>query len=293
MSKSEQDSSYYAYLTERMDRGESKNIVMPTVVDLITQHLETKTNVSVLDMGCFNGAMLNQIRTLTPERLRSRVSYNGAEIDESLVSDGRKRYPSLNFEQADLTGSITHLGLHDIVILSNVLHEVVPNESESVNILETAVGNTVRKVATITIEGGSLVVLDGIKPDEDTREVVLKHTSAETLHQYNLFAEEYMAFEVHAEDVEDRETKTRVKDLAAFLTKARYLTEEYWQIERQQLYQFFTRDQFIRTIESSGFSIERFEPQRFSDEQKASLFDSVTPAVEIPAKNVLIVARRV
>lgn len=293
MSKSEQDSSYYTYLTERMDRGESENIVMPTVVEMITQHLETKADVSVLDMGCFNGAMLNQIWILTPEILRPRVSYIGAEIDEGLVSDGRQRYSGLNFEQADLAESISHLGLHDIVIISNVLHELIPDDTEDANSIESTVGRAVQKVASITKEGGSLVVLDGLKPEEDEKEIVLSHRSAELRDQYNLFAEEYSAFNVRAEEVGHNETKTRLKDLAAFLTKARYLKKEYWPIERQQLYQFFTREQFIRVIESSRFSVERFEPQTFPQEQTDRIFDSVKPDIEFPAKNVLIVAKRI
>lgn len=293
MVKSDQNSSYYAYLTEKMDRGESKNIVMPTVVGLIIQHLEIKTNASVLDIGCFNGSMLNQIWLLTPKHIRLRVRYVGAEIDKSLISDGRGRYPDLNFEQVDLRGSVSHLGLHDIVIVSNVLHEVIPDQIEYVSGAERAVSDTLHKIATLTKIGGNFVVFDGLRPDNDNEQIFINHKTSNSCQHYKVFAEQYTAFKIEAEKVGENQTKTRVKDLAAFLTKARYLHKAYWQIESNQLYQFLTREQFYREIEMSGFSVERFEPQEFPQERMDEMFSSITPQIEYPAKNVLIVARRV
>lgn len=293
MAKSEQGSSYYVYLTERMDRGESKNIVIPTVVDLIVQHLESKSDIKVLDVGCFNGAMLNRIRLLTPEDIRLRVRYIGAEIDEDLISDGSGRYSDIDFKQIDLGGSVSHLGLHDIVIVSNVLHEVIPGQSEDCSEIGHAVGSAMQKIATLVKQGGNLVILDGLKPGSDSEQITINYKSRELYQLYQLFAEQYVAFKVQVEYLGENQIKTRIKDLAAFLTKARYLYEAYWPIESSQLYQFFTREQFYKVADESGFSVERFEPQVFPQEHIDEMFVSVNPQIEYPAKNVLIVARRV
>ena len=290
MSLTRAESSYYVYLTERMDKGESKNIVIPTTVDLISKHSQLKSVVKILDIGCFNGAMLNQIRLGTPAELRQRVSYTGAEIDGSLIEDGRKRYPELNFRKLNLQEQLPDLEQYDIVILSNVLHEVIPN-SENIDV-EKVIGASLKKISSLVTADGDLLILDGLRPDNDTNIVEVCFATSEVHELYKQFAEKYTAFKIYATDLGENIIQTRVKDLAAFLTKARYLFESYWSIESQQIYQYFNKQQFTKALQLSGFRIERLEPQRFDQEHVDRMFSSITPKIEYPAKNLLIVATK-
>lgn len=292
MARSEQDVSYYEYLTERMDRGESKNIVIPTAVEQIKHYLKTKSRISVIDVGCFNGAMLNRIRILTPEEMVPLVDFRGADIDEELIADGRIIYPEIIFDQVDLKGSVGHLGQYDVVITANVLHEVISSQGEGV-LMKNDIKTALHNIALLTKEDGVLILLDGLKPDNDEEEIIIEHSSSDSYDLFKLFTDRYSAFEVMAEHAGENHTKTRVKDLAAFLTKARYLGEDYWPIESTQIYQYFNREQFYRSFEQAGFNVERFEPQRFPQEHLDGMFCSITPQIEIPAKNVLIVGRKI
>ncbi|MFH1863333.1 MAG: hypothetical protein ABIJ85_00265 [bacterium] len=274
-----------------MDKGESKNIVIPTAIELITKHLQKKSVVKILDVGCFNGAMLNQIRINTPDELRQQVHYAGAEVDKSLIDDGRKKYPELTFNYMDLNGSLPDLGQHDIVVLSNVLHEVTPN-SEGTD-AEAAISATLREISSFVTAGGNLLILDGLKPNHDDKIIEVHFTGSGPHKLYKFFAQKYSAFKVHAVDIGTNAIQTRGKDLVTFMTKARYLFEDYWPIESQQSYQFFTKEQFYKVLGLSGFRITRFEPQRFTQEYLNSIYASTNPKIEYPAKNVLVVATKI
>lgn len=292
MALTKAESAYYTYLTERMGKGESKNIIIPTAVDLIKKHLLNKPTARLLDIGCFNGTMLNQIRLNTTENLRHRVQYSGAELDESLIKDGKHKYPDLKFERIDLDRPLPDMGQYDIVILSNVLHEIIPNE-ENIDI-ESVVGKTIDKVSLLTTTGGDLLILDGLKPNNDNEEVKVCFASDDIYKLYKFFAKKYSAFKIQvANNIRPNTIQTRIKDLAAFMTKARYLFEDYWSIESKQIYQYFNQQQFTQIIEKSGFRVQRFEPQRFTQEYLNNLFSSISPYIEYPAKNVLIVASKI
>lgn len=292
MTLTKAESAYYVYLTERMDKGESKNIVIPTAVELIIKHLQNELIVKVLDVGCFNGAMLNQIRLNTPAELRQRVFFTGAEIDESLIEDGRKKYPELGFNKIGLDKTSPDLGQHDIVILSNVLHEVIPNPNNGIADVEKAIHTTLDRVSSFMTVRGDLLILDGLRPDNDREETKICFAASEPYELYKLFADRYSAFKVQVTDLGGNVIQTRVKDLAAFLTKARYLFEDYWPIESQQIYQYFDTQQFNKALGLLGFTVERFDPQKFTQEHLDSMFTSTNPKIEYPAKNVLIVATK-
>lgn len=287
----ESESSYYKYLTERMDRGESNNIVIPTAVELIKNHLLTSNNVNILDLGCFNGAMLNQIRTNTPAEIRHQVTYTGGEVLESLIEDGKIKYPQLSFVKLDLKEPLPKIAKQDIVILSNVIHEVVPERCDHL-LIEKVVLTTLKKVSQLLKPDGDLLILDGIKPNNDEDNVEVHFANEDLTGLFKLFAQKYLAFDIHHNELGEGTMQTRVKDLAAFLTKARYLFEGYWDIEAKQLYQYFNEQQFTECLQLSGFDVAKFEPQRFTQEHLKNIFAYTTPQIEYPAKNVLIVANK-
>lgn len=292
MALTKAESAYYAYLTERMDKGESKNIVIPTAAELITKLLLNKPIVRVLDVGCFNGAMLNQIRLNTPAELRQRAYFTGAEIDEGLIEDGRKKYPELSLNKIDLDKTSSDLGQHDIVILSNVLHEVIPNPNNGIADIEKVIHTALDRVSSFMAVQSNLLILDGLRPDNDSEEIEIRFATNEPYELYKLFADRYSAFNVQATYSGRNVIQTRVKDLAAFLTKARYLFEDYWSIESQQTYQYFNKQQFNKVLGLSKFTVERFDPQEFTQEYLNSMFTSTNPKIEYPAKNVLIIAAK-
>lgn len=288
-----QKSAYERYLTERLDSGESKNIAIETTADLIRERVAVAGKCLLLDIGCFSGAMLNRIRAeLTPEA-QALTTFVGADIDAEILEIGRKKYQGLDLREVDLTGPIEQLGNYDIVILANIIHETFPaGQQLEATDTEAIVKQILDKVSEILSKGGKLVILDGLKPKSEEKLLVVNFANLHSMSRFMEFSQEYKAFPVQVETYGEV-VVTRVKDLAAFLTKARYLHEAYWAIETTQNYQYFSEEQFRDTLQKCGFAIDRLEPQKFAGEFLSNIIESIFPSIEYPAKNVLIVARKV
>jgi SAM-dependent methyltransferase len=282
--------AYEKYLTKRLDNGQSQNVVISTTTKLLTRMVEENGGASVLDIGCYSGAMLNRIRRELPVEVSKQIQFTGADIDEEILEIGRRKYQNLDLKPVDLRTPVDHLGTYDVVILANIIHEILPeNPNVETKFVEHEVAKTLSKVSDLLTINGNLVILDGIKPANENLWINIDFSDSEVKNLFIEFSQKYQAFPVRMEEVNGI-FRTRMKDLAAFLTKARYLKEKYWPIETTQNYQYFSMEQFRRTIGDCGMTIRNFEPQRFSEEHLKSLIRSINPVVEAPVKNVLIVA---
>lgn len=290
MTNSEQKEAYFRYLTERLDNSQSKNIVVPTSVDLILLRAQESDGVRVLDIGCFSGAMLNRIRNEVPEGIRKRVEFLGIDVNQEALMRGKEKYKGLELISRNLNGDLDDLEKFDIVILSNILHEMVCDEVDANH--QEIIRSIFVKVRDLMNEDSHLVILDGVRPENDLQRVKLCFVSPQMRDIYLFFAKEYNAFPVEVVDLGDGSIRTRMRDLAAFLTKVRYLQEKYWSVESTQIYQFFTVDQFEEALRSSGFEVEKIEPQLFTQEHLGSIFSSVDPEINFLAKNILIIAKK-
>lgn len=284
--------AYEKYLTKRLDNGQSQNVVIPTTTELLARKVEDNGRASVLDIGCYSGAMLNRIRRELPVEVSKQIQFSGADIDKEILEIGRTKYHGLDLKPVDLRTSISHLGTFDVIILANIIHEILPENSDfGVIFVEQEVSKTLSKVSNLLTINGNLVILDGMKPANENLWININFSDPEVKNLFIEFSQKYQAFPVRMEEVNGI-FRTRMKDLAAFLTKARYLKEKYWPIETTQNYQYFSMEQFRRTIGDCGMTIRNFEPQKFSEEHLKSMIQSINPVIEAPVKNVLIVTSK-
>lgn len=284
--------AYTRYLTERLDSGQSQNVVIPTVANLIIQKTEKNESVRVLDIGCFSGAMLNRIRSEVPDTIRSGVEFVGVDMDEEALNLGRGRYQGISFVSGEVNVGFEEVGTFDIVILSNILHEAIPEDGKTDQETEVAVSAVLGTVTKLLNPDGNLVILDGLRPENDQSLVVVKFADDSSNSLYKVFADRYQAFPIQATELPGGGFQTRMKDLAAFLTKARYLDKGYWNVESKQKYQYFTASQFISTLQTCGLEVKRLEPQVFDQKHLQHIVAEIQPETEMPAKNVLIVAQK-
>ncbi len=273
---------YFRYLTARLDRGESKNIVISTSADLIKQKLAAQEIVRVLDVGCFSGAMLNRIAHEVGLDHRNRLRLTGVDQDEEVMEIGAGKYPDITYTSADLKGPLPLVAQYDIVILSNVLHEVIDGNGFEKN--KSLVYPVFSRITGLLNPGGSIVVFDGLKPDESDKQIIVNFQEESQRQMFEIFAEKYKATRIVIRRYEGKAVSTTVGSLAAFLTKARYLNETYWKSESEQLYQYFTLDDFIQMIEANKLTVDRAEPQHFSPEETNKTIISTEPEIKLPAK---------
>ncbi len=290
--KNSKREAYTRYLTERLDSGQSQNIVIPTTADLIIQKAENQDSVRVLDIGCFSGAMLNRIRREVPDTIKSRVEFVGVDMDEEALSLGRSRYQGVSLISGEVNAGFEKIGTFDIILMSNIIHEAIPEDNQTDQETTAAVSAVIGNVTKLLSPDGNLVILDGLRPENDQDLITVKFTDGDSDSLFEVFADRYQAFAAQIAKLPNGGFQTRMKDLTAFLTKARYLDEDYWDMESKQNYQFFTAAQFIRTLQTCGLEVERLEPQIFDQKHLQDIIAEIQPEVEMPAKNVLIVARK-
>ncbi len=92
-----------------------KRFVKGFVRDVI--ELYRKTNgKSILDIGCAEGYVLNQIHENFPD-----VRCEGLDISEESLACGRKHFPGLSLRQGDLLDPETEGGSYDVITCTEML----------------------------------------------------------------------------------------------------------------------------------------------------------------------------
>ena len=289
------DKNYYTYLTQRLDKGISKNPVIKEAEKRIREILKRKSVVHLADIGCFSGSVINRIYENLPIKLKDRVKLVGVDNYRETLAKGKKNYPAITFVVGDLSKKIPLIGQYEVVILSNVLHEVYSEKIQKNQSLlsgKKALGLAIHNATSILDKNGYLIILDGIKSSFSSRSITIEFASRLILEEFLDFAKRYKALPIKVENLSDEIIRTDLASLAAFLTKARYLDESYWQRESLERYQYFTARDFEKMLANEKMKIVKFELQNFSREEIRRQIKSVKPSITVPAKNVLIVAKK-
>ena len=281
--------AYFDYLTKRLDSGESKNIVISTTVDIISKQLRSKKTTRVLDVGCFSGAMLNRINQELPSNFRDRVSYVGIDSDQDAMQHGSNKYGLITFVQTNLEKKINLVKQYDVIILCNVLHELFPNEE--IEIRRERIKSVFQGVSKLLNGEGEIILLDGIRPNDADKEIEIELVNETWRKKFEKLVKEYTAASLTLKNISKNKIKTNKFTLSVFLTKARYLDKEYWTSEAEQLYQYFSAKDFEGMINKSGLHVEEVTPQALEIEKATEMIIISSLSEELPAKNVLIVAK--
>lgn len=286
---------YYTYLTQHLDKGTSQNPVVKEAEKRIKEIAKRKPIIHIADVGCFSGSVISRIYENLPIKLRNRVRLTGIDNNREFLNKGKKNYPAITFVVGNLKNKIPLIEQYDIAILSNVLHEIYAEKfRENLNALNgtKAVKSAIRNAMDLLNKDGYLVILDGIKPPLSSKSITVEFTNDLIFKKYFDFAKRYKALPIKAERLSGKKIKTTIGSLAAFMTKARYLNESYWEQESSELYQYFTAKDFEKILTVKRIKIVKFELQNFSKMEIKKRIESVKPSVEVPAKNVLIVAQK-
>lgn len=282
--------SYYDYLTEKLDKG-AKNIVVDITTRTIVDRLKTTDgNIRVADLGCFTGSILNRVYTNLPDKFKRRTSLFGLDNDKKILKLAAKQRPHIKFIESDLSKHVLASGPFDIIIVSNVLHEIYSTKLPNKINARQSVLETLTRMAKILSPKGYLVLLDGVLPENSRKLVKVKFIDQEFLKEFRTFAKSNYISPIKYKTLDNYVIQTNTQNLATFLTKSRYLKEKYWNNEAKQIYQYFTVDEFRKILLSLGIEIETAIPQPVT--QIESKIKILTTNVKIPPKNVLIKARK-
>lgn len=289
MTKSNWNEDYFKYLTQKLDKNLSKNPVVSEVENLIKSIAPQEEIVKVLEIGCFTGSLINRIYQNLDSELKGKVKTIGIDSDLEALKRGVKKYSEITFVYGQLCKNLPLFPQYDIVILSNILHEVYSgNKNQSPKL---KVNNAIKESIKLLNDHGCLVILDGIKPENPQKRILLHTENPVSFNKFLNFSKEYKALRIKAKVLGENQIETVVESLSAFLTKSRYMEESYWEQESNQLYQYFTEKDFRKILTKLGMEIIRLEQIKFEKKEIENQFTLIKPKIDFPPKNALIVAK--
>lgn len=277
-------SQYNIYLTE------SEKISNSAVVNLASAHLNqvlsTRQSITIADIGCFNGSMLAQLHSQSSLEDRRKMILYGYDRDVKALSDGRKRYPFINFQYLNLPDTPIPKSF-DLLISSNLLHEIYSPHLPNYGAAEDAVLNALQKIASATKKSGTLIILDGVKPDSSAESVKVRVFRPITNENLRTLKESDYIIPFNYRRVKRNMIELTLRDLGIYLTKYKYLNEAFWDIEKKQVYQFFTLEEWLNYLNQFGFSTLEAHLKYPDPECGIKI---VEPLLQLPALRILIKA---
>lgn len=280
--------SYFDYLTKRLDSGESNNIAVLETIKIIKKKLKKKELIKVLDVGCFSGAMLNRILNGLSKSERNQIKAIGLDFDKEVMEKGSSKYQDIIYIYSQIEKNIPLIEQFDIILISNVLHEIALNEDMSSKIKK--IKSVFSNIVNLVKENGNIIVLDGCKPDNNNL-ITINFQNKKDQDLFIEFSKKYKVLKVKC-NISKPGITTNEISLTAFLTKARYLNQDYWESESKQLYQYFSENDFLKMFKKNNLKVIKNEPQYFTEESLKSIFKNIKPNIQKPAKNILIIAEK-
>lgn len=288
--KNSQESEYFNYLNE-IGNGKQSIVIDNTIV-LLESLAESYNKLSVADFGCFNGIMLATIYKNLSDNLKRNVSLTGFDSDKTAIRLGRSKFPFIKFVLHDLIQVKKQDIQYDVVISSNVLHEIysseLPNKTQANKKVKLAFLN----ICKLLKDGGYLVFMDGLLPNNFNKIIKIKFIDQNLEKSFYKFAKRYRITDIHYTKNSRGHITISIKDLTMFLTKYRYLEKSFWTSESKQIYAYYTREDFEKLFHNAELEIKNFWPQPIP------ITENLVKKIKflnqpIPSKNVLIQAQKV
>lgn len=279
---------YFNYLNE-VGEGK-KNIVIDKTVEVVSNKLIKQEKVTIADIGCYNGVMLNVIYKIIPEALRKKIELYGYDYDRKILEKGSEKFPQIKFIYNDLTKPFKDTRKYDVVIVSNVLHEIysnlLPNNFEA----ERAVSETLKRIIGKINKNGFLVFMDGLFPEKQNTMVNILIESDELVRKLKIFSENFL-INFTFEKISYKEIRISLKNLSMFLSKFKYMERSYWPLESKQVYQYFDSTCFRRLFKSQKMNVVEEIIQENASVQ--NMIKIIRPSeLQLPPKNALFVCQK-
>jgi SAM-dependent methyltransferase len=287
-------------LRELEDLGKREAIL---VVSKLIRSLAERPNqpVRLLELGCGEGQIIGAL-VEAHAQVNAMHASCGVDYSHQAIEKCRRAYPGMSFIEGDFTDQdlIEKLGLFEIVLLVNSLHEVF-SSAYSPELGEVAALDGKQRVeralaiaAAQLAPGGHLALFDGLENPGDLQErLCIRFRSRLARRRFDAFVGEYQPFRISFRELGDPllvELSTR--DFTRYITKSIFLGKRLWQTERLESYQYFNQAEFRAVFARLGLVISELRTLTVDYEKWSSEVEIVTPGVDFPAEHILILARR-
>jgi hypothetical protein len=284
--------SYLNGLRRSTRAGKSKPKLLDLLIKL-TQEISKSTQlpVKIADFGCGEGEILKILRAaFTPDQ----VELWGFDYSEPLIEEQKKANNDINFVHLDLlTDDLKeYTNYFDLVFTVNTLHEVYSFSSgQSLNTAKarSAIVDVIGKISSTLKPEGDFVLYDGVMSDYGSREYLkIRFKDLESEGKFLKFMSEYHVAETYSERLGNSAYKISPQTFIFFVSKLRFIDSITWELEKEEIYNYFTKDQFVNALATFNVftnSIDLLSPRQ-KEWQKC--IDILTKYVGFPYEHIII-----
>lgn len=281
-----------------LHRGAGKSTVLTYIfskIEKILKDTASDSKIKIADFGACEGDMLSQIR----DRFGSkRIELFGFDYNENLISQAAKKYPDISFHHIDLNGGdfSKFASRFDIAFTVNTLHEVfsfAEYRRDSNEKRKRDVDQAIDNIASTIKQDGILLIYDGVESYAHlSQKIEIQVKDSQTEKLVKKFQSEYIPLKPLFKKVGDRKFLTNLGTFTRFITKLRFLDSVLWQIEKEESYQYFTKEDFIDGLWQRGFTTNtvvllRPRLQMWKDKVKI-----LTHNIDYPFEHILIISTK-
>jgi ubiquinone/menaquinone biosynthesis C-methylase UbiE len=196
----------------------------------------------IIEFGCGSGFVLERLSHIFP----SSVIIGVDKLPERLHELNKKKLSNVIPLCADFTKLAFPENTFNTVLFVASLHEVFSYKGiESIR-------HVITNAHRILQPRGMLIIQDFVKPDAQM--VELRFRNEETRMRFRRFRREFKPRKIKSKKTEAG-VEIDIADAVEFISKYRSPSEADWKEEMHETHFFFTRTEFIETVEKIGFQV--------------------------------------
>jgi ubiquinone/menaquinone biosynthesis C-methylase UbiE len=201
----------------------------------------------IAEFGCGSGFVLESLSRCFTKSFIIGVD----KLPERLTQVVQKKLKNVIAIQADFTLPLFPENSFDTVIFVASLHEVF--SAMGIKKVHQAISNAHR----VLKPGGVLIIQDFAKPEP--RKVVLQLRNEKVRKKFLRFKKEFKPRKVKSKRIGGG-IETDIADAVEFISKYRSRSEPDWKEEMNETHFFFTKKQFVKSVEKAGFQSTKVVP---------------------------------
>lgn len=243
----------------------TKSLAVECTLKAINEIPPSQNNPTIIDFGCFDGSVLAKIR----KEIGKKARLIGIDFNKSILKMARKQNKDISFYEKDLYADCFKdlANSSNIAICINTLHEIFSfcdrNDKKAIIDEEKgkqAIIKALTNIATCLKVNGVIILFDGIAPSLPfSKRIIIKFISPKLTRSFLQFAKDYKVHKTYFKIIDESTYRTNVGTFGNFITKYQFLNTPAWKIERDEEYQYFTKEQFIKALGQLNLKVEYLE----------------------------------
>lgn len=231
--KNEINDMEYQALMEGLEKSKfEKALILP----LIQEDTE-----DILEVGCGNGVVLSLLANNFPNS-----TITGLDIDPVMCQASLERnLPRVNVVEGGATSIPLPSESADAVVFCSTLHEVYSHGNSK------DVRDTLGEAYRVLRQGGSVIIRDSVKPPDG--QVTLRFKRDWVKNRFYRFLKDYRLVDAQ---MKKSSTGVRINSAFCFEFLTKYFYEVGWHKELEEVYGYYTEQQFISELQNTGFNVE-------------------------------------